>query len=966
MKTFLLLLLSCFLSFGAYSQVIHVKPDATGNGTSWDEATDLQSALQSAFFGVEIWVAEGIYKPASCTICGEPERNTAFVIKDGVKLLGGFNGTETNSDQRLVTQNLTILSGDINNDNLLTDNSFTVVSTRSVSNQTLIDGFTIQGGNADFENSALGDSHNSGAGFYNNGQLQGFTSQPVLRNCIFTNNFAVGLGGAIYSDGSFGGNASPLFENVKFIDNSAKNSGGAFYGNAIFGGISNPTFSACEFTGNVAIDKDGGAMVNDGGTNGFSNSLIEDCHFEGNTAYLEGGAVLNIGNKGFSNPIFRNTVFIRNQGHLGGAVFSDGFDGETKPQFIDCEFLENRAVSNGVEPAIQLGDGGAVYNLGSAGGFCQSEFVRCNFENNNSTGSGGAVLNNGTSGTCDPIFSNCEFKQNVSEKFGAVMYNIGNSGHCNPIITNCLFEKNTGFSAGAIYNLGADMGQSNPFISNCTFVGNRAEVGGAIYCNANDSLGQSNPVISNCVFYDNYAPTGKVFRIIYGFPTVEYSVFDLTTCEELTDHASSNVNCGDGLIFNREMFFKDTLNGDYSLLEGAPYIDEGNNDSAANPVDLEGNPRIVNGKVDLGAYEFQGTIITPPAIVEQPQSANACENESVTFNIGVSSADSISYQWKKDGNLIPGANQSAYELTSDLQSAGSYTCEVTNSAGTVESAVATLTVEELVPFSIELEAPSTVCEGAEVQVKAAFTNGGDTPKIMWLLNSNLIDGAIDDSITVSGIFGVGTVSCRVISSQSCVDEQTKVESVDISSVPFVTPTIQITGPDTAVCVNETVLIESTITNGGTSPTYDWYLNNNLTTINMDFFQLDSLREGDIIQAVLTSSEECPSDNQVFSNEITLETKSCTSSAIDISDNYDISLFPNPVDNILKIEAQGFTGELILSIFNAQGSEMATKKVKLGVSAGQMLEIKTPNYPSGTYFLNLKNKELSTTRLFIKK
>ena len=62
---------------------------------------------------------------------------------------------------------------------------------------------------------------------------------------------------------------------------------------------------------------------------------------------------------------------------------------------------------------IEIGDGGAAYNFGSEGGLCRSQFMRCNFENNISTGSGGSILNNGTNGICDPIFSNCEFKRNV-------------------------------------------------------------------------------------------------------------------------------------------------------------------------------------------------------------------------------------------------------------------------------------------------------------------------------------------------------------------------------------------------------------------------------------------------------------------------------------------------------------------------------------------------------------------------
>lgn len=960
MKHFSTFIIALFSISTVFCQTIFVKQNGNGDGSSWQQATgDLQVALEASYFGVEIWVAEGIYKPTFCSTCGEPERNIAFVVKDGVKLLGGFKGTETQSDQRSATQNLTIMSGDINNDNTLNNNSYTVLLTEGVSSQTIIDGFTIKDGNADFVNSALGDRHNSGAGFYNNGQLQGFVSHPVVRNCIFTNNYALGYGGAVYSDGSFKGNASPLFENVKFINNTAKNSGGGFYTNAVFEGLCDPVFRSCEFKGNKALDEHGGAMVNSGGTDGISNPIIEDCRFESNNAHLNGGAVFNFGNNGHSNPVFKNTVFIKNQADEGGAVYSDGsFGGEASPKFSDCDFFENHSIK----------DGGAIYNLGSSSGFCQAIFERCNFENNRSTDSGGAILNNGSSGTCVPRFLNCEFKQNVATAFGAVFYNIGNAGHCNPDIYNCLFVKNRGYSAGAIYNLGSDRGQCNPNIINSTFVGNRAQVGGAIYCNANDENGQSNPVISNCIFYDNYAPTGKVFRIIYGFPKVEYSSFDLDNCEELTDHVSSKVNCGDGLIFSQELYFVDTLTGNYRLKDGASIIEKGDNDLVINQVDLDGNPRIVNGQIDIGAYEFQGNTSTIPSITEQPQSQEACENAVVVFTVIASSNEAVSYQWKKNGTPITGATQSIYQISSaNLQNNGSYSCEVTNSAGTIESAIANLIVEKLVDFSIDLTSPNTVCEGAEVKVKVNLTNGGDTPKIMWSLNSNQINGAIEDSVTVSGIFGVGIVSCRVITSLECVVEDTKVESVDITSVPFFTPTIQVMGPDTMVCKGALARFESFYTNGGQSPIFQWTKNSVLSATVTDFYEATDLKDGDIIQCFMTSSVQCPTVNPTFSNAVAAPIDSCNFvSTLDIGDKYHISLYPNPVENLVNFGLEGMEGEVIITIYSAAGSELDRKIVIVYGNDPVRSSFEIPNYPSGIYFMNFKNEKKSATHLFSKK
>jgi len=978
MKHITTLVIAIFFASTLFCQTIYVTQTGTGDGSSWQQATDLQNALEISSFGREIWVAEGIYKPTFCSTCGFTERNTSFAVKDGVKLLGGFNGTETQSDQRSATQNLTILSGDIDNDNTLANNSYSVLFTIRVSDQTLIDGFTIQDGNADFvgNTSTFGERLHNGAGFFNNGQQQGQSSHPVVRNCTFTNNYAVGFGGAVYSDGSFEGNASPTFENVKFINNTAKDSGGGFYGNGTFrGGISDPVFRSCEFIGNQALEKDGGAMVNAGGAEGFSNPLIEDCRFESNKAYLEGGAVYNSGRQnGHGNPTFIKTVFIKNEAHLGGAVFSDGFIGETNPRFIDCDFLENQAISLMIPDAdtikIEIGDGGAVYNLGSSGGSSLAKFERCNFENNRSTASGAAVLNNGSSGTCDPEFINCEFKQNVAEKFGAAMYNIGNAGHCNPKIYNCLFVKNRGFSAGAIYNLGSDGGNSSPFITNCTFVGNRAEVGGAIYCNANDEEGISAPTISNCVFYDNYAPTGEVFRIIFGFPKIEHSSFDLDSCDDFTDHISSNVNCGDGLVFSDEVYFVDTLAGDYRLKEGTSIIGQGNNMATMEAdiqVDLDGNPRIINNVVDYGAYEFQGNMSMPPAITGQPESKDVCENEAVIFAIVAASNEAMTYQWKKDGSPIAGAIQSMYQISSaNLQDAGNYSCEVTNSVGTAESTAATLVVEELVEFSVDLTAPSTVCEGAEVQVSANLSNGGDTPKIMWFLNSNPL-GTIEDSVIVSGIFGVGTVSCIAITSLECVVEETKFDSVDITSVPFVTPELQLMGPDTVVCEGQLARFETSFSNGGQSPIFEWTKNNFPTSVSTDFYEATDLEDGDSIQCFMTSSEECPTLNPVFSDQVSVSVDTCNFvSTLDIEENYHISLYPNPVSEQVNFELEGFRGEVTVTIFNVQGSELDSKIVVVNSDTKDFFNVNLPNFPSGTYFMNFKNEKKSATLLFVKK
>jgi predicted outer membrane repeat protein len=288
----------------------------SGSCTSWANACTLKYALSIAVNGDQIWVKKGVYYPGT-------NRTDTFTLKNGVAIYGGFAGTETALNQRDWQTNLTILSGDIDQNDINTDgnfiaetwsdiqgnNAYHVVTGGGTNSSAVLDGFIITAGLAN----STSFPDDSGGGMYNSG------SSPTLTNVTFSGNNAYNYGGGMYNSGS-----SPTLTNVTFSGNSAEDSGGGMYNDS-----SSPTLSNVTFSGNSAIG--GGGM-----SNGNSNPTLTNVTFSGNSA-IAGGGMSN----GNSNPTLTNVTFSGNSAGIdGGGMFNDD---SSSPTLTNVTFSGNSA-----------------------------------------------------------------------------------------------------------------------------------------------------------------------------------------------------------------------------------------------------------------------------------------------------------------------------------------------------------------------------------------------------------------------------------------------------------------------------------------------------------------------------------------------------------------------------------------------------------------------------------------------
>ena len=87
------------------------------------------------------------------------------------------------------------------------------------------------------------------------------------------------------------------------------------------------------------------------------------------------------------------------------------------------------------------------------------------------------------------------------------------------------------------------------------------------------------------------------------------------------------------------------------------------------------------------------TVNVPPSITSQPQSQVATAGISVTCSVGANGTAPFSYQWYCNNSSIAGASGASYTISAaQAGDAGDYKVRVSNSAGIVDSVVATLAV----------------------------------------------------------------------------------------------------------------------------------------------------------------------------------------------------------------------------------------------------------------------------------
>ena len=483
------------------------------------------------------------------------------------------------------------------------------IASNLTDNTTVGGGVYSDGGRAEFfDSQIIGNEAEmnviSSVNFSFGGGIAGAAGEIVLNNTLVEDNHSFFAGGVYIQDGTLTVADSDFFANV------AENLGGAVRS-------ANSTLLVDDslFEGNDATN--GSGIYAAGQSITVSNS-----EFRENTGTIGGGITARQVRGTISDTLFeRNTVT-----GSAGAVFVDG--GDTTMDIFDSQFLENSAML-----------GGAIFGDTI---FDDLNVHRSVFTGNSATLDGGAIYyetNTLSSPILDVFFTDTTIDSNTAGRNGGGIYLDGERGIG---LMRTTISNNTAVDGGGVH---VHFGRI--VIENSTLSGNSAERGGGIF-----DFGFRTTLIElvSATVVNNYASldTGGLFSerkdtaqsnssvisiedsLLAGNYQADNVPSDLTTVGEVTlgEYEASYSLIG----FSDDSFLAESAqdaNGNqvggpvggaidavvgpladnggqtetHALLEGSPAIDAGNPDAAMG-LDQRGKDRIVNGRIDVGSYEF--------------------------------------------------------------------------------------------------------------------------------------------------------------------------------------------------------------------------------------------------------------------------------------------------------------------------------------------------------------------------
>lgn len=266
--------------------------------------------------------------------------------------------------------------------------------------------------------------------------------------------------------------------------------------------------------------------------------------------------------------------------------------------------------------------------------------------------------------------------------------------------------------------------------------------------------------------------------------------------------------------------------------------------------------------------------------VSVAQSGTACAGQNATFQVTTNPTPAnITYQWYKNGSPVTGiSGPPPYVYSaSGVNNGDQIYCKVSTTTACYTTPINSNTVSAVVSSSTAFSVgvgPNGIywCQGQNVTFTAT-ANGPATGYIWYSSGSQVASGSSTYTVAASSVAQLQGISCYAQSSGgACITGSSATgyaTSIPFTVNPVVTPSVSIiASPAGTVCSGNTATFTATPVNGGSTPSYQWYLNSTAVGTNSATYANASLTNGQQVHCVMTSTAACPTPTTATSNTLT--------------------------------------------------------------------------------------------------
>jgi hypothetical protein len=266
-------------------------------------------------------------------------------------------------------------------------------------------------------------------------------------------------------------------------------------------------------------------------------------------------------------------------------------------------------------------------------------------------------------------------------------------------------------------------------------------------------------------------------------------------------------------------------------------------------------------------------VISPPGAIAGNQ--QPCANSTGNSYSVAAVAGATGYHW----TVPPGATIISGQGTNTINigfgnTPGEICVSALNDCFRSASSCKAVTLTPSVTATLQVSASANpVCAGTTVNFSAATVNGGSSPTYQWKKNNVNITGATNTTYAYVPAAN-DLISCRLISNALCVAPAVVYSNyITMNVLPDKPVSLTIAASANPVLPGNMVTFTASSVNGGSSPQYQWMINDSImpgaTNAQYTYLPFD----GDEVRCGLVSNEPCASGSPAISNTILMEVMS---------------------------------------------------------------------------------------------